>query len=810
MLASVDWLKQYVDIDVTPEELAEKLTRVGLEVESVNHLGEGLEGVVTGKVTHIERHPDSDHLWICKMDVGGPEILQILTGAQNVHQYDMVPVAVIGSHLPNGMTLKKAKMRGLDSFGMLCSAAELGIDAKLLLPEQREGIFILPPDTPVGVDIKKVLGLDDVVLDIDLTANRGDCTNIIGLAREAAAVLGKELRMPDMSVKEAAGGSAADMAAIEVDAKDLCSRFAVRVLKNIKIGPSPEWMQKHLRACGMRPISNVVDVTNYVMLELGQPMHAYDYDKVGGHKLIVRRAADGEKLVTLDGQERILTPDMITIADPDHAVGLGGVMGGLETEVTGETVNVMLEAAPCTGPSIRRTSKALGLRSEASGRVERGVDTVLNHNALHRAVHLLEQMGACETVCGIVEDYPEEVKPAVISVTPQAINSRIGVEIAAEEMVDILKKLQFGVEYDGGVLTVTAPSWRYDISCDADISEEIARMHSYDKIESHNPDLPLVQGRQAVIDDVCEEIEDYLVAAGLNEVMTYSFINHNSFDKIPLDEADSRRGAIELMNPLSDEFKVMRTSMLPGMLNTAAYNQARQAEYVKIFEIGKVFLPKALPLKELPEEKPVLCAVLAGRRSSLNWTETKDEVDFYDMKGAVEGLLENLQIAGVKYVPVAQPYLHPGKSCAVEYEGRVIGWFGELHPTVAGNYGLNGSVCVLELEVEPLVASASHVPQFVHLPKYPATSRDIAVVVPLDVAMEELEAVIRANAGSLLKQVKVFDVYTGKQVEAGYKSMAFNLTFQADDRTLTDEEIDAVIKNVVEKVGEAYKAKLRD
>lgn len=679
-----------------------------------------------------------------------------------------------------------------------------------MLPEQREGIFILPPDTPIGVDIKKVLGLDDVVLDIDLTANRGDCTNIIGLAREAAAVLGKELRLPDMSVKEAADGNAAEMAAIEVQAKDLCSRFAVRVLKNIKIGPSPEWMQKHLRACGMRPISNVVDVTNYVMLELGQPMHAYDYDKVGGHKLIVRRAAEGEKLVTLDSQERILTPDMITIADPDHAVGLGGVMGGLETEVTGETVNVMLEAATFNGPSIRRTSKALGLRSEASGRFERGVDTVLNHNALNRAAHLLEQMGVCETVCGIVEDYPEEVKPAVIHVTPEAINTRIGVEIAADEMVDILKKLQFGVEYDGKELVVTAPSWRYDISCDADISEEIARMHSYDKIESHNPELPLVQGRQAVIDDVCEDIEDYLVAAGLSEVMTYSFINPNNFDKMLLADNDSRRQAIELMNPLSDEFKVMRTSMLPGMLNTAAYNQSRQADSVKIFEIGKVFLPKALPLKELPEEKQVLCAVLTGRRSNLNWTENKDEVDFYDMKGIVEGLLEDLQMSAVKYVPVAQPYLHPGKSCAVEADGKVIGWFGELHPTAAANFDLNGSVCVLELEVAPLLATATNVPQFVHLPKYPATSRDIAVVVPLDVTMEELEAVIRANAGKLLKQVQVFDVYTGKQVEAGYKSMAFNLTFQADDRTLTDEEIDAVIKNVVEKVGEAYKAKLRD
>ncbi len=810
MLASIDWLKQYVDIDVTPEELAEKLTRVGLEVESVNYLGEGIEGVVTGKVTQIERHPDSDHLWVCMMDVGGPEILQILTGAQNVHQYDMVPVAVVGSSLPNGMKLKKAKMRGLDSFGMLCSASELGIDAKLLLPEQREGIFILPPDTPIGVDVKKVLGLDDVVLDIDLTANRGDCTNIIGLAREAAAVLGKELRMPDMSVAEKAGGNAADMAAIEVQAKDLCSRFSVRVLKNIKIGPSPEWMQKRLRACGMRPISNVVDVTNYVMLELGQPMHAYDYDKVGGHKLIVRRAADGEKLVTLDSQERILTSDMITIADPSHAVGLGGVMGGLETEVTAETVNVMLEAATFNGPSIRRTSKALGLRSEASGRFERGVDTILTHNALNRAAHLLEQMGACETVCGVVEDYPQEVKPAVIRVTPKAINTRIGVEIAADEMVEILKKLQFGVEVEDGVLVVTAPSWRYDISCDADISEEIARMHSYDKVESHNPELPLVQGRQAVIDDVREEMEDYLAAAGLNEVMTYSFINPNNFDKMLLADNDARRQAIELMNPLSDEFKVMRTSMLPGMLNTAAYNQARQAESVKIFEIGKVFLPKALPLKELPEEKLVLCAVLTGRRSSLNWTEPKDEVDFYDMKGVVEGMLESLQMTDVKFVPVEQPYLHPGKSCAVEAGGKVIGWFGELHPTAAANFDLNGGVCVLELEVAPLVATATNVPQFVHLPKYPATSRDIAVVVPLNVSMEELENVVRTNAGALLKKVQVFDVYTGKQVAEGYKSMAFNLTFQADDRTLTDEEIDAVIKNVVEKVGEAYKAKLRD
>lgn len=809
MLASIDWLKKYVDINVTPEELAEKLTRVGLEVESVNYLGAGLEGVVTGKVTQIERHPNSDHLWICMMDYGSGEIVQILTGAQNVHQDDIVPVAVVGSQLPSGMKLKKAKMRELDSFGMLCSAEELGIDAKLLLAEQRNGIFILPPDTPIGVDIKKILGLDDVVLDIDLTANRGDCTNIIGLAREAAAVLGTEFRMPDMSVQETAGGNAAEMAKVDVQAADLCSRFAVRILKNIKIGQSPEWMQKHLRACGMRPISNVVDVTNYVMLELGQPMHAYDYDRVSGHTLIVRRAAEGEKLVTLDNQERSLDSSMITIADTEHAVGLGGVMGGLETEVTADTVNVMLEAATFNGPSIRRTSKALGLRSEASGRFERGVDTVLTHNALNRAAHLLEQMGACETVCGIVEAYPTEAQPAVVKVNPSAINTRIGVEIETGEMISILQKLQFEVHEEGEDLIVTAPSWRYDVTCDADISEEIARMHSYDKIASHMPALPLVQGRQDVIEDVRDSVEDYLASVGLSEVMTYSFIHPCSFDKLELPADDERRRFIEVMNPISDEFKVMRTTLVPSILSTVAYNLARQSESVKIFEVGRTYLPKALPLTEFPVEKRVLCAAMSGKRNLLNWTEGKDNVDFYDMKGVVEGLLSKLQVTDYKLILATQPYLHPGKSCAIEYQGELIGYFGEVHPTVAANFELSSETYVLELAIEPLVAAAVKVPKYKHLPKFPGTSRDIAVVVPLEVSMRELEGVIRANAGELLTDAKVFDVYTGKQVADGCKSMAFNLTFQAGDRTLTDTEIDTVIKNVVDKVGEEYKAKLR-
>ena len=809
MLASIAWLKRYVDIDVTPEELADKLTRMGLEVESVIHQGAGISGVVAGKVTAIERNPKSDHLWVCQMDYGSGEIVQIQTGAQNVKLGDMVPVATIGAELPNGMKLKKVKMADVYSYGMLCSANELGIDSKLLLPEQREGILILSPDTPIGADIKDVLGLNDTVLDIDLTANKQDCFCMTGIAREAAAVLGKTMRMPDMSVKEAAGGDVHEMMRNEIEIPELCSRFTNRVLKNIKIMPSPDWMQNELRACSVRPINNVVDVTNYVMMELGQPMHAYDYDTLKDHALIVRRAKPGEHLRTLDDQDRALTTDMITIADTEKAVGLGGVMGGLITEVTDKTTTVILEAAAFNGPSIRRTSKALGLRSEASMRFERGVDIANCHRALDRAAHLLEEMGACETVCGIADAYPVPYKPAVITVTPEAINTRIGVEIPKEEMVEILTRLQFDVKEEDGALVITAPTWRQDVTCDADISEEIARMHSYDKIESHNPELALRQGKEDPMEEVKSEAEDYLASAGLDEVMTYTFIHPSFVDKMMLKADDCRRNVIKLMNPISDEFGVMRTTMLPSLLNTAAYNLARQAESVKIFEVGRVYLPKALPLTEHPEERRVIGAVMSGRRSELNWTSGKDSVDFYDMKGVVEGLLEKKQLAEYELAACEETYMHPGKSCVVKAGGKAIGYFGCLHPTAAANFDVPEETYVLELELAPLAESALRVPQYAHLAKFPGTSRDIAVVVPKEVTVQELEGVLRANAGELLQGIRVFDVYTGKQVTEGCKSVAFNLTFQAEDRTLTDGEIDPIIKDVVAKVAEAYAAQLR-
>lgn len=817
MLASLEWLKQYVDINISVAELCDKITRVGLEVDTVTHLGEGLEGVVTGKVMEIHRHPDSDHLWVCMLDYGqGGEPVQILTGAQNVDKYDIVPVAVVGSVLPpsernpEGLKLKKAKMRGLDSFGMLCSADELGIESKLLLPEQRNGIFILPPDTPIGVDVKKVLGLDDTVIDIDLTSNRADCFSIIGLAREISAITGCPLKMPAMDVKEAAGGKASDYVNIKIDAPELCSRFATRVLKDIRIMPSPEWMQRRLRACGVRPISNVVDVTNYVMLELGQPMHAYDADKVAGRTLIVRRAAEGEKLVTLDGKERELTPAMITIGDAEKAAGLGGVMGGLATEVTDATVNVILEAASFHGPSIRRTSRALGLRSEASGRFERGVDTIRDHDALNRAAHLLEEMGACETFSGIVEAYPEELQPAVITTTPQKINGCIGFDISREETVSILTRLGFGVEEKGEELVITAPTWRRDIECAADISEEVARMHGYDHIESHQPELTITQGHQSVLDDVKDAVQDYMVSAGLSEMMTYSFIKANAYDKMLLPADDSRRQSIELLNPITDAFSVMRTTMIPSALQTASFNLRNHNNSVALFEIGRVFLPQSLPLTADPVEKPLLAAVISGSRSELNWCNAKGSVDFYDMKGIVEGLLEAMQVASYTLVRSKAPYLHPGKSCDIVVAGKVIGSFGEVHPVAQQGFELDQVAYVLEMEIESLVASATRVPQYKHLPKFPAMSRDIAVVVPQEVTNAELEAVIRSHAGELLQSVRVFDIYTGKQVAAGCKSMAFNLTYQAADRTLTDAEVDASMKKVIAEVAEAYKAKLRD
>ena len=785
MLASVDWLKQYVDIDVTPEELAEKLTRVGLEVESVNHLGEGLEGVVTGKVTHIERHPNSDHLWICKMDVGGPEILQILTGAQNVHQYDMVPVAVIGSHLPNGMTLKKAKMRGLDSFGMLCSAAELGIDAKLLLPEQREGIFILPPDTPVGVDIKKVLGLDDVVLDIDLTANRGDCTNIIGLAREAAAVLGKELRMPDMSVKEAAGGSAADMAAIEVDAKDLCSRFAVRVLKNIKIGPSPEWMQKHLRACGMRPISNVVDVTNYVMLELGQPMHAYDLDTIANQEIVVRRAGKDEKFVTLDGQERIMDENVLMICDGEKAVGIAGIMGGENSMITDDVKTVLFEAACFDGTSIRLSSKRIGLRTDASGKFEKGLDPNNAKAAIDRACQLMEELGAGEVVGGMIDICNKVSEPSRVKFEPDRINGLLGTKLSKEEMLGYLAKIE--LTYDEETNEIVAPTFRQDIHCMADVAEEIARFYGYDKIPTTLPSGEATTGKMPFklrIENIARDIAEY---CGFSEGMTYSFESPKVFDKLRIPEDNVLRQVITISNPLGEDYSIMRTSTLNGMLSSLATNYNRRNKDVRLYELGNIYLPKALPLTELPDERTMFTLGMYGTG------------DFFDMKGVCKEFFEKIGMKKkMEYDPASgKPFLHPGRQADMVYEGTVVGYLGEVHPLVADNYGIGERAYIAMIDIKSVLEFANFDRKFTGIAKYPAVTRDISMLVPKQVLAGQIEDILAQRGGKILESYQLFDIYEGSQIKGGYKSMAYALVFRDHDKTLEESEISAAMKKIL-------------
>ena len=812
MLASMRWLQQYVEIPMTPEELADRLTRVGLEVEQVIHLGEGLDGVVTGKLVKVEKHPQSDHLLICQVDVGEEKPLQILTGAPNVHENDIVPVALVGAHLPGGKVIQDVKMAGYDSAGMCCSAEELGIDAKLLLPEQRNGLYILPDTTPLGVDAKAYLGLDDVVLDIDLTANRSDCFNMLGLAREIGAVLHQDVRLPKLSTQDTAGSSATDMAKVEIQCPDLCSRFALRLVKNVKITASPEWMQRVLRAVNIRPINNVVDVTNYVMMELGQPMHAYDYDKVQDHTWIVRRAAAGEQLVTLDNQKRDLTQDMIVIADPEKPIGLAGVMGGLATEVTEQTVNVMLESATFYGPSIRHTSKDLGLRSEASQRFERGVDTIRTQDALDRAIHLLQKIGSCEAVPGVVEDYPVEQKPVEIQALPDNLRRRIGTEeISDATMRNILEDLHFTVQAqpDRSWL-VTVPTWRNDCTCDADLAEEVARIYGYDKIPSSLPQLDMARGGQNPLEDVKDSIRDYLADTGLDEAITYTFINAGDYDQLSLNAEDPRRQSIQIINPISDDFKTMRTTLVPSLLHTAAYNLARQSDRVAIFEVGRVFLPKALPLTAQPAEVTRLGIVLSGKRNASNWTEAKDLFDFYDLKGILEGLLDRLHVTGMEYKACQEKFLHPGKSCTLVYQGRPVGFMGALHPQVQGRFGLANETFVLEMDVTSFVDEAEKIVQFTHIPQFPSSSRDIAVVVPESVPASDLMEEIRQQGGQLLKEIHLFDVYTGRQIQSGYKSVAFTLSFQDLSRTLKDKEVDDTVRQMVKHVQEKFQAALRE
>ena len=810
MQVSIKWLKDYIDFTETPEQLADKLTMAGIPVENVVDPGEGLEKVVTGRIEKLEPHQNSDHLQICTMNVGLAENIIIVTGAQNVAEGQVVPVAMVGAHLPNGMKISKGKLRGVASNGMLCSAQELKLDLEKLPEEQKTGIFILPSDTPVGIPAKDVLGLNDVVLEFELTANRADCFSVFGLVREIAAITGNKPHFPEIKVNEDDNTKLNDIFSVEIADPDLCSRFSTRMLKNVKIGPSPEWMQQRLEGAGIRSINNVVDVTNFVMIELGHPMHAYDYDKITGKKLIARRAIEGEELHTLDDTSRKAKGEMLVIADSEKAAGLAGIMGGFETEITDTTTTVVLESADFYGPCIRRTARACGLSSEASGRFERGVDSETTIKALDRAAQLLQEMGAC-TVCeGIVDVYPNPKQANYVTFTPEQINNHLGTNIAKDVMLNIITSVGFDVTKDeNDEITVKVPSWRNDVTCMADISEEIARLHGFDKIKSTLPNGVSMQGTQSAKQTFIDKVKTSLSSQGLYETISFALTNEETFNKLNIPQDSPLRKAVPIMNPLSDEYPLVRTTLLSSIFDNLARNLARKNDDVALFEVGSVFFPKALPVTELPDEVVKIAGAITGRRNAQGWNQTNDMVDFYDAKGIIEELLANLRVTRYTVEAGTHYAMHPGKTALFKKGRDVIVTVGEVHPAVLSAYGITKPVYIFELDATTVMKYMAKDLKYKALPKYPATSRDLAMLVDVDVNAADIEKAMTKAAGQNLTQITLFDVYTGKQVEEGKKSLAFSLTFQSNDKTLTDTEIDPAIEKIVAKLQKDFNANLR-
>ena len=811
MQVSIKWLHDYIDFSETAEELADKLTMAGIPVENVIRADEGLDKVVTGKIEKITVHPDSDHMVITSINVGQGENIQIVTGAPNVKEGQIVPVAMVGASLPNGQKISKSKLRGVASNGMLCSADELKLDTTNLPEEQLVGIYILPEDTKLGVNIADVLGLsDDAVLEFELTANRGDCFSVFGLVREVAILTGNQPKWPEIAVKEDDAAKASDMVKIGIEAHELCSRFSARVVKNVKIGPSPAWMQQRLEGAGIRAINNVVDVTNFVMVELGQPMHAYDYDQITGHSLTARKAQPQENLHTLDDSERLAKGGELVIADSEKPAGLAGIMGGLESEVTENTTTVVFEAACFNGPSIRRTSRSVGLHSEASGRFERGTDITGTIRALDRAAQLLQDMGACTVAQGIVDVYPEQKETVHVDFTMEQINTRLGTELPAEKIIDILEKLYFKIsDLGNGSYRAEVPSWRNDVTFMEDLSEEIARIYGYDNIASTTPRGNIMQGVQSDVQSFVDRLKLALSYMGMCEELSFSFTSESMFDKMDLPADSPLRKAIPILNPLTDEAPLVRTSLIASILENTMRNLSRKNEDIKIFDVAPVFYPKALPLTELPREVLKVAGLMMGRRNDVNWSTDNAVIDFYDAKGMVEELLDILRIGRYQVEAGEYTAMHPGKTALFKKGKEVIAAVGELHPKVAENLGITKKAYIFEMDVLTLMKYTANKTSYTALPKYPAISRDLAMLVDATVNAAEIERVIAQNGGQYFKGVTLFDIYTGKQIAEGKKSMAFTMQFQSNEKTLTDAEADEAFQRILSAVQQEFQAELR-
>ena len=804
MKASLQWMNEYVPLDLNrpAQELADELTQAGIPVEEVLSMDPGLKKIYTGKIVEITKHPDADKLQVCQVQClseDGEEITkQIVTAATNVAVGQIVPVAYHKSRLADGTEIKKGKLRGVVSEGMFCSVAEFGISSDLVRPEEAQGIYIFPEGTPIGLDIKEALMLDDTVYEFELTANRADCFSMVGLSREFGIMTNQKALFPVIMVNEN-GESIEGKASVAIEAHDLCTRFTSRLVTNVTIEPSPLWMQNRLRNSGIRPINNVVDVTNYVMLELGQPMHAYDYDCVADHTLIARRAKAGETLTTLDGNERELNESMLVIADTKGPIGVAGVMGGLTSEVTDKTTNVLFEAAVFNGPSIRRTSKALGMRSEASGRFERGVNHKYTAYAIDRAAQLLQQIcPSCKVSVGVIDVYPEPVEQRTVTFTAEQINDYLGTSIEKDRMIDILTKLEFGITESGDTIEALVPTWRDDVTVMPDIAEEVARIVSYDNISPTIPVAILSSGGMTPKKALTKDVTHYLAHAGLSQIITFSFMHKDGLTNMMLPEGDSRYTAIPILNPISEEFPYMRTTLVPAVIEAAKRNIAQQNKDLWLFETANVYEPKALPLTEVPHERPMACGIMMGKVTEAAWNQAQRDTDFYDVKGVVDGLLAKLGLTQFDIQPSSESYYHPGVSAHYTVNGVTIANYGELHPQVVKNFDLYGKVYMFEIDLEAVLSITVPPFRYQSFSKFPGTSRDLAIVAPVSVTSGEIVALIKEHGGEYLESVSIFDVYEGEHIEAGYRSLAYNLQFRSMEGTLNDEDIDGAIQAIID------------
>lgn len=796
MLVPIKWLNDYVSIDADIKEYVDAMTMSGSNVESVKEIGENIDKIVVGKIVEILEHPDAEKLIITKVDIGN-EVIQIVTGATNVREGDFIPVALHGSTLPDGTRIKKGKLRGIESNGMLCSPEELELDAEQL-PEGTDmagGIYILEKEYPPGLDIKKVLGLDDKIVEFEITNNRPDCLSILGIARETAATFGKRLKYPDI-LKPTDSKDVENYLSVDIKNSGLCPRFAVRVVKDITIKSSPSWMQDRLIKSGVRPINNIVDITNYVMLELGQPMHAYDLSKLKGKKIIVRNAEKGEILTTLDEKDRNLDESVLVIADEERAIGIAGIMGGFDSEIDENTKEIALECANFAPVSVRMSSKGLGLRTEASSRFEKGLDLELITLAINRACYLMNELGAGEVVDGIIDIYPKIKEKRVIEFKPERAKWLLGVDVSAIEIKRMLKSLEFEVEGEE-TLHITVPTFRDDIEMEADINEEIARLYGYDNIPSKLMDTTFTQGMISERQKIISMAKDNLAAQGLFEVLTYSFVSPAVFDKINMAENDPLRNAITLMNPLGEDQSIMRTTLIPNMLELIARNYNRKVDKGSFFEISKIYLARALPLAELPDERDTLTIGMYGN------------YDFYDVKGIIENLLASLNIEDYKILPSKHDSLHPGKTAVLWVNNEEVGCFGEVHPYVLNNYDIPIKVYIAELNFEKIVSGMNLDRKFTPLPKYPSIERDIAIVITNEVSAGQIEDIIRNKGGKLVEKVELFDVYKGSQIEEGYKSLAFRITYRSNDKTLTEDDIAKIHNRIINSLTNQVGAILR-